>query len=154
MDADAIIVGGGLAGLAAGFDRAEDLWPRKWSEAYVDFAAGEKRAWLHARGLRWFPIVGWAERGGYTASEHGNSVPRFHVTWGTGPGIIAPFVKRLREAEKQGLATLRFRHRVNGLTTTGGAVDGVHGDILEPSTVERGQASSRAVVGDFTLCAQ
>ena len=82
---------------SAGFDRAEDHWPKRWAEAYVAFAAGEKRAWLQARGVRWFPIVGWAERGGYTATEHGNSVPRFHITWGTGPGVIAPFVRRVRE---------------------------------------------------------
>ena len=78
---------------SAGFDRDEDHWPRKWAEAYVGFAAGEKRAWLHAKGVRWFPIVGWAERGGYLATEHGNSVPRFHVTWGTGPALIEPFVR-------------------------------------------------------------
>ncbi|MBX9592402.1 MAG: FAD-binding dehydrogenase [Hyphomonadaceae bacterium] len=138
----------------AGFDREEDYWPRKWAEAYVGFAAGEKRAWLHARGMRWFPIVGWAERGGYLATEHGNSVPRFHVTWGTGPAIIAPFVKRVREGVKSGRVSLRFRHRVNALTTQGGVVDGVSGDVLEPSTVERGVRSSRTVVGDFALKAQ
>jgi predicted oxidoreductase len=139
---------------SAGFDRAEDLMPRKWAEAYVAFAAGEKRAWLHARGLRWFPVVGWAERGGYTATEHGNSVPRFHVTWGTGPGIIAPFVARLREGEKQGIVTLRFRHRVNGFTNTAGVIDGVQGDILEPSSEERGRPSSHTRVGAFALKAQ
>ncbi len=81
----------------AGFDRTEDHWPRKWAEAYVDFAAGEKRAWLHARGVRFFPVVGWAERGGYDATGHGNSVPRFHITWGTGPGLVAPFERKVRE---------------------------------------------------------
>src|SRR5829696_4561137 len=130
----------------AGFDRAEDHWPKRWAEAYVAFAAGEKRAWLHARGVRWFPIVGWAERGGYTATEHGNSGPRFHVTWGTGPGIVKPFVERVREGVKQGLVSLRFRHRVDALTTTAGAVDGVEGEILEASSVERGRPSSRKVV--------
>ena len=139
---------------SAGFDRPEDLHPRKWAEAYVDFAAGEKRSWLHARGVRWFPIVGWAERGGYTATEHGNSVPRFHVTWGTGPGIIAPFVARVREGAKRGLVSLRFRHHVNAFTSTGGVVDGVAGDILEPTSVERGRASSRTKVGEFALEAQ
>ncbi|GAA3110130.1 hypothetical protein GCM10020254_65210 [Streptomyces goshikiensis] len=59
----------------AGFDREEDAWPRRWAEAYVDFAAGEKRPWLHAQGVRFFPVVGWAERGGYDANGHGNSVP-------------------------------------------------------------------------------
>ena len=139
---------------SAGFDREEDYWPRQWAEAYVAFAAGEKRAWLHARGVRWFPIVGWAERGGYLATDHGNSVPRFHVTWGTGPGVIAPFVARVREGAKAGRVSLRYRHRVNELTTTAGLVDGVRGDILEPTRVERGAPSSRAVTGDFTLKAQ
>jgi predicted oxidoreductase len=138
----------------AAFDREEDHWPKKWAEAYVGFAAGEKRSWLHARGVRWFPIVGWAERGGYLATGHGNSVPRFHVTWGTGPSLIEPFVKRVREAAKAGLVSLRFRHRVNALTARGGVVDGVSGDVLEPSSVERGMRSSRTVVGDFALKAQ
>jgi predicted oxidoreductase len=139
---------------SAGFDRKEDHWPRRWAEAYVAFAAGEKRSWLRAKGLRWFPVVGWAERGGYLATEHGNSVPRFHVTWGTGPGIIEPFVARVREGAKRGLVSLRFRHRVSELTATAGAVDGVRGEVLEPSTIERGFASSRKVVGDFALEAQ
>ena len=139
---------------SAGFDRPEDHWPRRWAQAYVAFASGEKRAWLHQMGLRWFPIVGWAERGGYTATGHGNSVPRFHVTWGTGPALIAPFVARVREAAKAGLVSLRFRHRVNGLTQSAGVVDGVAGDILEPSAVERAAPSSRTVVGDFALEAQ
>jgi predicted oxidoreductase len=120
----------------------------------VDFAAGEKRPWLHAMGVRWFPVVGWAERGGYLATGHGNSVPRFHITWGTGPGLIEPFVRRGREAEKNGLVSLRFRHRVTSLTKTGGRVDGVQGEILEPSNVERGQKSSRKVFGNFSLKGQ
>jgi predicted oxidoreductase len=138
----------------ADFDRPEDHWPRRWAEAYLAFAAGEKRAWLAAQGLRFFPIVGWAERGGYGAIGHGNSVPRFHVTWGTGPGVLEPFVRRIREAAGRGLVTLKFRHRVNELTVEGGVVTGVSGDILEPSAVERGRPSSRAIVGAFTLRAQ
>src|SRR5215211_850828 len=92
----------------AGFDRPEDEWPRRWAQAYVDFAAGEKRSWLHAQGMRFFPLVGWAERGGYGAIGHGNSVPRFHVTWGTGPAVVAPFERRVREAAAKGLVTFRF----------------------------------------------
>ncbi|MCZ7461267.1 FAD-binding dehydrogenase [Streptomyces sp. WMMC940] len=138
----------------AGFDRDEDHWPRRWAEAYVDFAAGEKRPWLHARGVRFFPVVGWAERGGYDANGHGNSVPRFHITWGTGPGIIEPFERRVREGVARGLVELRFRHRVTGLGRTSGALDTVTGEILEPSAVERGGASSRQVTGSFQLRAQ
>jgi predicted oxidoreductase len=138
----------------AGFDRPEDEWPRRWAEAYVDFAAGEKRSWLHAQGLRFVPNVGWAERGGYDANGPGNSVPRFHVTWGVGPGVIAPFVRRVRAAQQRGLVELRFRHRVDALTASAGAIDGVSGEILEQSAVSRGQASSRVAVGAFELCAQ
>lgn len=138
----------------AGFDRDEDHWPRKWAEAYVDFAAGEKRAWLHGQGVRFFPVVGWAERGGYDATGHGNSVPRFHITWGTGPGIVAPFERRVREGVARGLVQLKFRHRVTGLGRSAGAVDTVSGEILEPSGIERGEASSREVTGSFQLRAQ
>jgi uncharacterized protein len=139
---------------SAAFDRDCDHWPRRWAEAYVHFAAGEKRSWLHAMGVRWFPLVQWAERGGYLADGHGNSVPRFHVTWGTGPGIVAPFERRVREGVARGLVQLKFRHRVTGLTTTGGAVDGVRGEVLEVSTAGRGEPSSRTVSGDFELRAQ
>jgi predicted oxidoreductase len=138
----------------AGFDRDEDAWPRKWAEAYVDFAAGEKRSWLHDQGMRWFPVVGWAERGGYGAIGHGNSVPRFHVTWGTGPGVVEPFERRVRESVEKGLIQLRFRHRVDEVTVSGGVVDGIRGAVLEPSEVERGKPSSRVEVGEFSLKAQ
>lgn len=135
----------------AGFDRPEDHWPRRWAEAYVDFAAGEKRSWLHGMGVRFFPVVGWAERGGYDARGHGNSVPRFHITWGTGPGLVEPFERRVREAADRGLVELRFRHRVDELTVTDGRVDGVRGTLLAPSVAERGQASSRTAVREFDL---
>ncbi|MFH9422269.1 FAD-binding dehydrogenase [Streptomyces sp. NPDC017529] len=139
---------------AAGFDRPEDHWPRQWAEAYVDFAAGEKRSWLHRQGVRFFPVVGWAERGGYEATGHGNSVPRFHITWGTGPGLVAPFERRVRAGVARGLVELRFRHRVTGLARSAGVVDTVTGEVLEPSAAERGTPSSREVAGVFELRAQ
>ncbi|AWM03791.1 FAD-binding dehydrogenase [Bradyrhizobium amphicarpaeae] len=139
---------------AAGFDRDEDFWPRQWAEAYVAFAAGEKRAWLRAMGHRFFPVVGWAERGGYDAMGHGNSVPRFHVTWGTGPGIVEPFERRAREAMTSGRLSFKFRHRVDALSITNGTVDGVNGAVLAPDPIERGKSTSRNVVGEFALKAQ
>jgi predicted oxidoreductase len=139
---------------SAGFDRPEDEWPRRWAEAYVGFAAGEKRSWLHAKGVRFFPVVGWAERGGYGSLGHGNSVPRFHITWGTGPGVLAPFEREVRAAIESGQVQLVFRYRVDELTATGGVVDGVRGSVLAPSAVDRGRPSSREVTGDFELHAQ
>lgn len=136
---------------SAQFDRPEDFWPRKVAEAFVDFAAGEMRPWLHGQGMRWFPVVGWAERGGALAHGHGNSVPRFHVTWGTGPGVTEPFLRRVRDHEAAGRIALRFRHQASRLVKINGAVTGVAGEILEPSTVERGRRSSRVVIGDFEV---
>ncbi|MFR9673976.1 FAD-binding dehydrogenase [Streptomyces sp. TR02-1] len=138
----------------AGFDREEDHWPRRWARAYVDFAAGEKRSWLRQQGVRFFPVVGWAERGGYDATGHGNSVPRFHITWGTGPGLLEPFVRRVRDGAARGLVDLRFRHRVTGLARSAGSVDTVTGEVLVPSDAERGTASSRETAGTFELRAQ
>ncbi|HEV2897826.1 MAG TPA: FAD-binding dehydrogenase [Pseudaminobacter sp.] len=134
---------------SAQFDREEDFWPRKVAEAFVDFAAGEMRPWLHQQGMRWFPVVGWAERGGGHAHGHGNSVPRFHITWGTGPGVLEPFVRRVRQHADNGLINLKFRRRASRLIKTNGAITGVSGELLEASTVERGQQSGRGVIGDF-----
>ena len=145
---------------SAGFDRGvddpagADHWAYRWARAYVDFAAGEKRAWLRGLGVGFFPVVGWAERGGYLAGGHGNSVPRFHITWGTGPGVLVPFVRRVREAEKAGRVELRFRHRVDELTVADGAVTGVRGAVLAPDGAPRGVASSRTETGEFALTAQ
>ncbi|MDX1396176.1 MAG: FAD-binding dehydrogenase [Gemmatimonadota bacterium] len=136
---------------SAQFDRDEDHWPRQWAEAYVRFAAGEKRAWLRGMGIRLFPVVGWAERGGGRRAGHGNSVPRFHIAWGTGPGVVEPFGRRVRAHAETGRMRLAFRHRVDELIVERGAVVGVRGAVLEPSDVERGRPSSRVVVGDFEL---
>jgi len=137
----------------AGFDRDEDHWPRQWAEAYLDFAHREKRAWLREKGVGFFPVVGWAERGGYTATGPGNSVPRFHITWGTGPGLVAPFQTALERGEAEGRITVLPRHKVTALTTDGGTVTGASGDILAPSGAERGVATSREVVGAFEIVA-
>ncbi|WP_422124597.1 FAD-binding dehydrogenase [Planococcus sp. X10-3] len=141
---------------AAGFDRTdnEDYWGLKWAQAYVDFAAGEKRKWLAGMGVKFFPVVGWAERGGYLAEGHGNSVPRFHIVWGTGPGIVEPFERRIREHMKNGLVEYLPRHQVDGLLTEGDAVTGIHGSILEPSDAARGEVSSRNKIGNFTYNAK
>ncbi len=138
----------------AGFDRPEDAWPRRWAESYLEFAAGEMRDWIYQAGMRFFPIVGWAERGGVAATGQGNSVPRFHLVWGTGPGVLEPFERRAREAEADRLLTFLFRHRVDALTKTGAAFTGLAGSILADDSSPRGQATNRQVIGDFEIEAQ
>ncbi|WP_218830197.1 FAD-binding dehydrogenase [Rhodococcus sp. 14-2470-1a] len=137
----------------AGFDREEDLWPRRWAQAYVEFAAGEKRSWLRQRGLKIFPLVGWAERGGYGPDGHGNSVPRFHITWGTGPALVDMFAATVRDGADRGLVDFAFRHRVDELLVSDGVATGVRGSVLEPSDVARGVPSSRLAVGEFEFTA-
>ena len=137
---------------SAGFDREdEDYWPRQWARAYVDFASTIKRQYLHDLGLRFTPVVGWAERGGGFADGHGNSVPRFHLTWGTGPEVVRVFLEPVLEAERRGLVRFEFRHRVDELIVEDDRAVGVRGAVLEPSTAERGVPSSRVEVGEFEI---
>ncbi len=138
---------------SAQFDRDEDNWPRKWAEAYVEFAAGEMRPWLHEMGLRWFPVVGWAERGGSYADGHGNSVPRFHITWGTGPGVLEHFIRRVRAHVDAGLIQLKFRHQVSHIIMQNGSAKGVSGEVLADDGIQRGGKTNRDEVGEFEVYA-
>ncbi|WP_170753194.1 FAD-binding dehydrogenase [Ruegeria lacuscaerulensis] len=138
---------------SAQFHRDEDAWPRKWAEAYVEFAAGEMRPWLHDMGLRWFPVVGWAERGGSYADGHGNSVPRFHITWGTGPGVLEHFIRRVREHVDNGLIQMKFRHQVSHIIMQNGCAKGVSGEVLADDTAQHGAKTNRDEVGEFEVYA-
>jgi uncharacterized protein len=141
---------------SAKFDRVddEDFWAVRWARAYVEFAAGEKRSWIADRGIKLTPMVGWAERGDLRADGHGNSVPRFHVAWGAGTGIVGPFIDTARRAAAQGLLTFYHRHRVDELLIDGGVAIGVRGTVLTPDDSPRGARSNRQAVGEFTLTAQ
>ncbi|AVK95497.1 FAD-binding dehydrogenase [Lysinibacillus sphaericus] len=136
----------------AGFDRLqdEDAWAYKWARAYVDFAAGEKYAWLKSFGIKFFPVVGWAERGGSLAGGHGNSVPRFHIVWGTGPGIVKPFADKVKKAIKEGLVDFKPRHRVDEFIQKDDKIAGISGTILAESFAQRGEQSSRLGIGAFS----
>lgn len=141
---------------SAAFDRLddEDVWAAKWARAYVEWAAGEKRDYLTGHGISFLPTVGWAERGDLTATGHGNSVPRFHVAWGTGTGVVGPFADSALTAAQRGLVRFHHRLRVDELVYTDGAVTGVRGTVLAPDNAKRGAPSNRDTVGDFELSAQ
>ncbi|OTA99105.1 hypothetical protein M426DRAFT_16776 [Hypoxylon sp. CI-4A] len=139
---------------SASFDRLEDedIWPRRWAEAFVDFATDGMETYLKDRGAGFMVSVGWAERGNGTADGHGNSVPRFHITWGAGPEVVRVFAEPVREAEKKGIVEFRFRHRVDKLLVdANGRASGVQGKILEPDSSPRGVKTSRTTVDDFEL---
>lgn len=136
----------------AGFDRLEDedSWAYKWARAYVDFAAGEKYDWLKSKGIKFFPVVGWAERGGSLAGGHGNSVPRFHIVWGTGLGIVKPFVDKVKQAMKEGFIDFKPRHRVDEFVQQEGKIIGISGTVLAETFINRGEKSSRLGIGEFS----
>lgn len=134
---------------SAQFDRPEDANPRLYAEQFIDWAGGGMRQWCYNLGMRWFPVVGWAERGGEMAHGHGNSVPRFHITWGTGTGVVKPFADLMHKYADEGKVKLAFRHRVTELITTDGVVTGARGDILETSSALRGESTSREVSSEF-----
>ncbi|WP_373141509.1 FAD-binding dehydrogenase [Mycobacterium marinum] len=141
---------------SAAFDRPddEDFWATKWARAYVEFAAGEKRSYLTDLGIRFMPTVGWAERGDLRAEGHGNSVPRFHIAWGTGTGVVEPFVDSALQSAKDKLVTFYHRHRVDELVITDGVATGIKGTVLAPDDAERATPSNRDEVGEFELSAQ
>ncbi|KAI1465234.1 FAD binding domain-containing protein [Daldinia caldariorum] len=139
---------------SARFDRpdGQDVWPRRWAEAFVDFAAGGMEKYLKDRGASFLAMVGWAERGDGTADGHGNSVPRFHITWGAGPEVVRVFAEPVQEAAKKGIVEFKFRHRVDELVVDeNGRASGVRGRILKEDPSPRGVKTTREEVGDFEL---
>lgn len=138
---------------SARFDREDDFWPRQWAKAFVDFATDEMEDYVKARGLGFMSSVGWAERGDGTADGHGNSVPRFHLTWGTGPEVVRVFAEPVKKAAEKGLVEFKFRHVVDELLldeSTGRAI-GVKGRVLEDDDSLRGVKTSRNEVGKFEI---
>ncbi|MBZ8142951.1 FAD-binding dehydrogenase [Rubrivivax gelatinosus] len=101
-----------------------DVWPRRWAEHYVERCVPEVYEWLHARGLRFIPAVQWVERGD---TRPGNSLPRYHVLWGTARHMTATLIAALRQHPQAARLELRLRHRVDDFVTSGGRIAGVRG---------------------------
>jgi predicted oxidoreductase len=114
-----------------------DIWPYRWAEAYVHRCTEEVRGWLAERGVSFFRAVNWTERGYFVP---GNSVPRFHIVWGTGEGLVLALVARLDEHEKAGRLRLHFHHSVDGFTQSGGQIIGCHGTHEAGAFEARGDA--------------
>ena len=98
-----------------------DFWPRRWAEEYVARARDEVGGWLRRYGVRFFPVVNWAERGVY---GDGNSVPRFHLTWGTGKALVDAVWGAIERHPTTNRLEVRFQTRVTELLIDGDRVTG------------------------------
>ena len=132
-------------------DEDEDRWPRKWAKAFIDFATDECEDYVKDLGLG-FVSTSWAERGDGRADGVGNSVPRFHLSWGTGPEVVRIFEQPVLAAAVEGLVQLKFRHIMNEIIVDeAGRAIGVRGNILADDNSARGVKSSRTVVDSFEI---
>jgi len=110
--------------LSFGEIAADEVWPRRWAEAYVYRCHPDVSLWLRARGIGFFPVPHWVERG---LDVPGNSVPRFHMVWGTGQELALQLIRRLEAHRNRALLDLRFGHRAEALLTENGRVTGCRG---------------------------
>jgi hypothetical protein len=109
----------------AGFG-PDDFWPKRWVEKYMERSIPDIYEWLRNRHVNFFPVVHWVERGYHIA---GNSVPRFHMVWGTGKGLIESLVQCLLDHPNREKLTIHWQHRVTQLETQNGHVSGCSGLI-------------------------
>ncbi|MBZ0088119.1 MAG: FAD-dependent oxidoreductase [Thermomonas sp.] len=91
-----------------------DTWPYLWAQHYVERSRNDVHDWLEAHGIGFLPAVNWVERGRF---GEGNSLPRYHVIWGTAQRMVRTLADALRAAGAGagGKLTLLHRHSVIGL---------------------------------------
>lgn len=99
-----------------------DVWPRRWAEQYVQQSRTQVYDWLVSQGIKFFPAVNWVERGRY---GEGNSVPRYHIVWGTSRELTRRMIAAMQEADPGGRLTVLSGHRVTAIERSAGAISGV-----------------------------
>lgn len=122
-------------------DSPEHHWPRRWAEAYVQESRTAIHDWLQQRGVRFLPLPLWIERGNH---GEGNSVPRWHITWGTGQGLTDALIHALLQHPQAQRLTRLFHHRVDALTVSAGRITGCSG--LDEHSNQAFSISAQAVV--------
>ncbi len=119
----------------------EDHWPRAWAEAYVERSIPEVYDWLTALGIDFMPMPMWVERGLHVP---GNSVPRWHIVWGTGHVLAVTLADRLLAHANASRLERRYTHRVDELVTSGGRITGCRG--VDETTETPFEAAGEAVI--------
>ncbi len=119
-----------------------DVWPKAWAEAYVHRCTPDVYHWVRKHGIGFFPVVNWVERGEF---RPGNSLPRFHIVWGTGQELTDRLIFALRNHKNIHRLTLCFGHRVEQLLLQGSKVCGVQG-VQEKSGIAFEARAEQVVV--------
>ncbi len=99
-----------------------EYWPRQWASYYVENSRSQVYDWLRREGLRFLPAVNWVERGLY---GEGNSLPRYHVLWGTSRRLILCLLEALTKAAQSGRLTLLCGYRVTAIERQAGTLRSV-----------------------------
>lgn len=107
----------------AEFDE-NDVLPKLWADNFIENCTAEVYQWLKQKGVGFFPVVHWVERGWH---QPGNSVPRFHMVWGTGNELIKMLSERLNQHPSRNNLSIHFNSRITGLDISNGLAKGVSG---------------------------
>ncbi|MBF0227103.1 MAG: FAD-binding dehydrogenase [Desulfobacterales bacterium] len=131
----------------ANFDE-NDIWPRKWAEFYVNESIPYIYEWLVKRSVKFLPLVNWPERGIF---KPGNSVPRWHIVWGTGYELIRLILKHLEAHPKRNNLNIYFNHKVDNLIEQNGKIIGCSG-VKEDSQEEFEAQADAVIIASGGIC--
>lgn len=124
--------------------KEEDKLPKQWAKSYVYNSTPKVYDWLKQQGIKFFPVVHWVERGLF---KPGNTVPRFHMVWGTGSELTNVLIKKLFDHPKAAShLNIIYEHKVEELLTEGSKIIGVSG-------VNESRKSKFKAVGEYTVIA-
>jgi predicted oxidoreductase len=126
----------------------DDGWPQRWARSYVERSVDLIFDWLTGHGAEFLPLVNWAERGLF---RPGNSVPRWHIAWGTGFAIIESVVAALENHRHRDRLEIVCDHRVEGLLIEAGRIVGCVG-TLEGGGAEFEARADHVVLATGGIC--
>src|SRR5579872_270370 len=111
---------------------ANDEWPRRWAKFYCENSREYIFDFLSSKQVTFLPVVNWVERGTYSP---GNTVPRWHITWGTGYEIIHRLLSALEAHPQRKNLELLFDTEISAIETANNRATGLRGRSMNSSDV-------------------
>jgi predicted oxidoreductase len=128
--------------------QANDEWPRRWAQLYCERSRQDIFEFLNSKRIKFLPLVNWAERGIYGP---GNTVPRWHIVWGTGYEIVDRLLQALEAHPRRADLELLFDAEVSGIETAGGRAAGIRGRMMD-SGAEIRVSAEHVVIASGGIC--